>query len=259
METIKNVTQLLIAGDQTPTASLEGNTIEKVADLVDGEVVVTDLKNVVFDAASLPTIVPAFKLIQRSGNVLIHSDIVEQGKVANYNLNKQSAEVQQVDYVGYNGTSGALDTTVSNIFTVRLYVLGWTIMGFMQQKIKEGFYKSASSTSQSAIALGLQASLVKNYSREPEQDLLFERINSGAQTAAPTGLGPLEFVNGSKYVSVDDADDATTNDALVVGDLIAVAVGTTNPVYKITAIDATNDVLLWTMSSKEHLQQLPIR
>ena len=72
METIKNVTQLFFAADQTPTASLEGNTINAVSDLADGDIVVTDLKNLVFDAASLPTIVPAFKLIHRSGNNLIH-------------------------------------------------------------------------------------------------------------------------------------------------------------------------------------------
>ena len=201
METIKNVTQLLVAKDQAVTVSA-ADVINSIADLADGDVLVTDLKNVVLDAASLPATVPAFKLIQRSGSNLIHSDIITQGLVRSYTLGLQVAEAQQVDYVGYNGVSGALDTIASNIYTIRLYCRDLDTAGFMQQKIKEGFYKSnavAASYTQQAVALGLVESLIANYSREADQDIAFERINAGALANA-LATSTVSVVKGSKFI-----------------------------------------------------------
>jgi hypothetical protein len=245
MQTIKNVTQLIVAKDQTQKAGLEATYINALTDLNDGDVVVTDAKNLVFNAASMPTVVPSFKLIQRSGSKLIHSDIVFQGKVVDYNLTKQDGEDQQVDYVGSNGTTGSLDELASNIYTIRLYIQGSTITDFMQQKIKEGFYKSntaAASYTQAAVAAGLVKSLVANYSREPEQDIVFDVINSGTRVALGTGAGTVTFTNGSKAaVFGTDIDDATTNAALAVGDLLAINTTKTTGVYTVTAINSTTD------------------
>lgn len=245
MQTIKNVTQLIVAKDQTQKAGLEATYINALTDLNDGDVVVTDAKNLVFNAASMPTVVPSFKLIQRSGSKLIHSDIVFQGKVVDYNLTKQDGEDQQVDYVGSNGTTGSLDELASNIYTIRLYIQGSTITDFMQQKIKEGFYKSntaAASYTQGAVAAGLVKSLVANYSREPEQDIVFDVINSGTRVALGTGAGTVTFTNGSKAaVFGTDIDDATTNAALAVGDLLAINTTKTTGVYTVTAINSTTD------------------
>lgn len=225
MQTIKNVTQLFVVKKQTPTSALEGDVINDYTNLLDGEAAVVDYKNTVIDAASTSGY-DRFKIIQRSGEKLIHSDFVHSGTVRKYYVTAQAAETQQVDYVGYNGTSGALDTTVSNLFTIRLYVRDVTISGFMQQKVKEGFYKSGASTSQAAIALGLVKSLIKNYSREPEQDLLFERTNAGTHVALGTSVNTVTFTKGSKYFTATDIDDATgAGTALVAGNLLVVPTG----------------------------------
>jgi hypothetical protein len=247
METIKNVSQLMIVEKQTPTVGLEGDIIADYGDLLDGEVAVCNYLNTVLDGASGGASLAfagmnAFKLIARVGNVLIHSDLIQKGTIKNWRVTGQSAEVQQVDYVGSNGTIGSLGAIVSNLHTIRLYVQESTIQGFMQQKIKEGFYKSAASTTQSAIALGLVNSLIANYSREPEQDLLFERVNAGSRTAVPTSADDFVFTKGSKYFSATDIDDATGTAALAVGDLLVIGTATTSPVYKITAIDAATDI-----------------
>ena len=219
METIKNVTQLLVAKNQTMTAGLEGTVISDYTDLLDGEVVITDPKNVVLDATDFTTIpFSAIKFIQRSGNVLVHSDVLEEGDIKTYLVGLQAAETQQLDYVGYNGVSGALDTLASNIYTIRLNILDKTTAGFMQQKIKEGFYKSnasAASYTQQRVALGLVSSLIANYSRETEQDLVFERINGGAaDDAMATATGSV--TKGSKYVVFNE--DLTA--IVVVGSII---------------------------------------
>lgn len=222
METIKNVAQLFVAKNQSPTAGLEADVIDQYTGLLDGEVAITDYKNTVLDGSTTIT-ANRFKVVQRVGNKLIWSDVVEAGKVSSCTITLPSVETQQLDYVGYNGTSGALDTTVSNLFTIRLYIKEQTISGFMQQKVKEGFYKSAASTSQSAIALGLVSSLIKNYSREPEQDIIFDRVNAGTHVALGTSVNTVTFVKGSKYFKATDIDDDTgAGTALAVGNAIVV-------------------------------------
>jgi hypothetical protein len=247
METIKNVSQLMIVEKQTPTVGLEGTVIDAYGDLLDGEVAVCNYLNTVLDGASGGASLAfagmdAFKLIARVGTKLVHSDLIQKGTIKNWRVTSQSAEVQQVDYVGSNGTTGSLGAIVSNLHTIRLYIQESTIQGFMQQKIKEGFYKSAASTTQSAIALGLVNSLIANYSREPEQDLKFERVNAGSRTAVPTSADDFVFTNGSKYFTATDIDDATGTAALAVGDLLVIGTATTSPVYKITAIDTATDI-----------------
>lgn len=239
METIKNVMQLLVAKD-IASSSNEGS-LATTSTVADGEVVACDRKNTILDAASLPSGLDAFKFVANVGGVLIHSDLVEKGKVRKYELGLQSAEVQQVDYVGYNGTSGSITPlTADLVYTVRLYVLGVTKADFMQQMIKEGFYKAGSTTpTQKAVASGLQLSLIKNFSREPEQRILFEMVADGTRTALGTAAGDVTFTNGSKIISATDIDDATTNAALAVGELIGVATGTTVGVYEIASIDTT--------------------
>lgn len=230
METTKNVTQLFVLKKQTPTSALEGNTIASYTDLKDGEIAVVNYKNIVEDGASgggsLTSGLDRIKLIQRSGTKLVHSDWIHKGTVRKYNVNTQSAETQQVDYVGYNGSSGSLGALTSTLHTIRLYVRDSTISGFMQQKIKEGFYKSGSSTTQAAIALGLVTSLVKNYSREPEQDLAFNRVSSATAVALGTSVNTITLTKGSKYFTASDIDDATgAGTALAVGDYLVIPRG----------------------------------
>jgi hypothetical protein len=252
METIKNVSQLFIVEKQAPTADLEGNVISVYTDLKDGEVAVCNHKNIVLDGvsggASLAFAgINAFKLIGRVGTKLIHSDLVYKGTIKTWSVTSQSAEVQQVDYVGSNGTTGSLDEIASNIYTVRLYIQGSTTTDFMQQKVKEGFYKSntaAASYTEEAVATGLYDSLIANFSREPEQEIAFGRVLSGARVVPGTGTVVFTWTKGSTTVSVTDVDDATGQTALVVGEWIGPALAVTTPLYKIVSIDTVANTLV---------------
>jgi len=218
MDTINNVTQLFIGKDPSRGAAVD-ELINAYTQLADGEIVLTNPENVVLNNATTAAEASrGFKIIQRSGTKLIHSDIILPKMVRHYNLTATGKETQQLDYVGYNGVSGALDTIASNIYTIRLNILDKTTAGFMQQKIKEGFYKSnavAASYTQQAVALGLVKSLIANYSRETEQDIVFERINGGAQANA-MGTATGSVVKGSKFVVFsEDMTAITTNGALI--------------------------------------------
>jgi len=250
METIHNVTQLFIVEKITETVGLEGDIIEDYGDLVDGEVAVCNHINTVQDGASGGGSLSfagkdAFKLIGRVGNTLIHSDLVEKGTITSWRGTSQAAETQAIDYVGSNGTTGSLGTTTNNVHTIRLYFQEATISGFMQQKIKEGFYKSLSTTLQETICTGLYDSLQANFSRDPEQDINVGRINSGARLALGTGVGTMTFTKGSKSVvagtAVDDATGAGT--ILTVGEWIGAGTAVTVPLYKIASIDVGTETI----------------
>jgi hypothetical protein len=235
--------QLFVAKDVA--ASTGEGTLATTTTVPNGCVVVTNLRGLILDAANLPAGLDAFKLVANSGGTLIHSDVVSRGNVRKFHITAQAAETQQTDYVGWNGTTGEIETLAANtIYTIRLSVLGVTKADFMQQLIKEGFYKSGSTApSQYDVALGLQKSLVANFSREPERTIAFEKVASGTRTALATGAGTVTFVHGSKYVTFNtDIDDATGNAALAVGELLAPAVGLTAGVYKVTAINTTTNV-----------------
>jgi hypothetical protein len=206
MDTIRNVTQLQIGAKVALTAILDGVRIDDYTQLNDGEIVIVDNLNHKTDGST--TTPHLIKYIQRSGTNLIHSDIIDlRNGIRSYAITSAADETQQLDYVGYNGVSGEIDTLASNIYTIRLNILDKTTAGFMQQKIKEGFYKSnanAASYTQQAIALGLTKSLIANYSRETEQDIVFERVNSGAQANA-LGTSTVSVTNGSKFITTSES------------------------------------------------------
>jgi len=245
MDTIRNVTQLLVGADVSLTALTDLDLITTYSQLADGEIAILDQYDRYLDGTTAAAN-GLIKYVQRSGTKLLHSDIIDLNKgLRVYSINTAAAETQQTDYVGSNGTTGSITGVASNIYTIRLNILDKTTAGFMQQKIKEGFYKSnalAASYTEWAIAEGLVKSLIANYSRETEQDLTFGVINSGARVALGTGAGTVTFTKGSKYAVFGTAiDDATINAALAVGDLLAAAVGLTVHTYRVVAIDVPTE------------------
>ena len=70
--------------------------------------------------------------------------------------------------------------------------------------------------------------------------MIVERLADEAGVALGTGVDDVVFTHGSKYISATDIDDATTNDAFVVGDYIRVGTATTDPALgdagKVTSI-----------------------
>ena len=245
MDTIRNVTQLLIGANVAETTIASGVLVTSGSQFNDGEIFITDVTNHYMDATD---VAPngLMKYGQARGSDILWSDIIDlKNNLNGYAIGLSAAETQQTDYVGSNGTTGGIVGVASNIYTIRLNCFDKTTAGFMQQKIKEGFYKSNANTASYedwAIAEGLVNSLIANYSRETEQDITFGVINSGARVALGTSAGDFTFVKGSKFVTTDGTiEDATINAALAVGDLIAAAVGLTVHTYRVVAIDIPTD------------------
>ena len=144
------------------------------------------------------------------------------------------AETQQVDYIGFNGTSGEIVVTADNFYHVRLSLRQDQTSNHGGLYLKHGVYNSDVTATESEIAAGLHESLVNNLKRDPDQALAPTRLNSAAG-AVITGTGNLSFVNGSKYFSA-----ATDVDAVfVAGDYVRIGTAVGDPVYKIVSLDTT--------------------
>lgn len=150
---------------------------------------------------------------------------------------KYQAPQDQISYVGWNGTAGALDGDDDNT----AYLI--TITPENNDELDRsyplkmyGSYKTGVGATNATTAAGLVKSLIKQYSNElqPVDLIKFSRVNATAGTAA-TGTGTLTFTKGSKTVSA-----ATDIDAVAaVGDYIRLGTGVTDPAYKIVSMDTT--------------------
>ena len=249
METAKNINQLIICTAEDTYAA------GTIADLTAGECNVASPNGVLIDgysnvAAGAKYVIAALGV--SSGILQVSDPIIKGSEVAAY-YTAYAASQGQIDYIGYNGTSGSIEVFNSNVYTIRMFLRDNTTASFKRDEIKEGFYKSDATATEAEVAAGLVKSLIANFSREAEPVVLFERVNSG--TSIATSAGVITFTKGSKYVSWPE--DGNNNDAgkydtdgssVAVGDYIRVGHATTKtyPVYKVAAITgaATTTIVL---------------
>ena len=230
----RNVANILIANSVGATAGMETLNIDEfISSLSTGEPVVLSPSGIVVDATG--TLPSEFKIATKLSNGdLNYSDIIKAKSIKSIHTNRYVAPTNQLDYIGYNGTSGAIEVINNNIYSVKLNLIPTDVAGFMQQKIKEGFYETDSTATQREIAYGLTSSLIKNFSREPDKvkwgtdRFTFNRINSGSVLNA-LGTATLSVTKGSTAIvfSEDMTGLVTAGTILRIGGLGA---GTT-PCY----------------------------
>jgi len=242
MQAQRNVANLIVVNATAATAGMETNNVDGyISSMNTGEPVVISPGGIVVDATgTLPT---EFKIATKlTDGSLNYSDIIRAKSIKSIHANKYTAATNQLDYIGYNGSSGSIDVINDNIYSVKLYLRPTDTAGFMQQKIKEGFYETDSTATQSEIAKGLTESLIKNFSREPDKvkfgtdRFTFERINAGAQKNAMASA-TATVTRGSNTILLSEDESLTC----LVGDVIRLG-GTgagTAPCYVVTAVSAS--------------------
>jgi len=154
------------------------------------------------------------------------------------------APTEQLDYIGSTGSAGSIRVSNNTVYRATVALdqnLPETSEGGI--KIKDLVYESDSDAAQSEIALGLANSGYKNLSREAEEEIVFAAICDDAGDALGTGMNAMVWTKGSKIVTADDVDDATTNPAIAVGGFLRAGTTVTSDVYKIVAIDATANTI----------------
>jgi len=149
-----------------------------------------------------------------------------------------AADTQQVTYFGYNGSSGSLGTIVSgNVYTLHIEIRQTAPVVGTSPLIKTVSAEATAATEYN-IATLLDEHFDKAFAREAYEMIKCERVNSGSETAN-TGTGNLSVTKGSKYVTA-----ATDVDAVVsVGDLVRFGTTEADPVYMVTALDTSNEIM----------------
>lgn len=234
----KNVASILVAKNVNRTGGITDGVRVTTALMADGEIVAVNPAGKAIDKDALSQ---RFRfVVETPAGELKFSDMIDAKQVNKVTCYRYAAPVDQVDYIGYNGTSGSIDVIDNNVYKVNIYLRGTTALDFSRMQVKHGVYKSDSAATQSEIAAGLTNSLITNFSREGSKlaeniDVIrFERINSGA-VANALGTATVSVVNGSKAITFSEDMTAlvTAGTILRIGGLGA---GTT-PCYIVASTD----------------------
>lgn len=198
-----------------------GVKVTKASDITVGALVVLDAENKAVQGTAATGRV---RIAQRIGNQLIYSPFFDMAKITNPIHEDYVAPVEQVSYVGYNGTTGSLDG-VANKLVVMQVILQHTMATLNNSPmIKTVPYKTVGAT-QAELALGLvnSANSVFNKRTTPDSLIKFERTMDEAGAVLGTSVDTLTFTKGSKYFSADDIDDATgAGTVLTLGDYLKI-------------------------------------
>jgi hypothetical protein len=247
----RNKAILLIAKNQNVSGNYEGTNIQTFkASMGDGEMIILNSNGVAVDAGTDSTLTQFFKVATKlSDGDVRFSDTIDAKLVKKVTVQQFVTGANQVDCIGYNGTTGALEAIDNNLYKINIQMRGTSAEDFSRMTIKHGVYKSDSAATQTEVAAGLTNSLITNFSREGSKlydgtDVIkFERINSG--TSLNTSSGTIAVTKGSKYVTILDSGDNkagwynTDGAILVAGDVIrftAAAVGGVGACYVVSEI-----------------------
>lgn len=229
------IKHLLIGSDQTRSAYTQNTT--KLSSLLAGEIAVIDMDGYVLDST---TVLSKDRVIigQSQGSSLppILSPVIKKATVKTFKGGKYVAPTPQVDYVGYNGTSGSIDVLNSNAYKMEI-VFSDNQNWKDKQPSLLGYHKSDSTATQAEVAAGLavtSSDTLNGYTKKPVKiELLASAATVGGGDAAITWT----LTNGSKAAITSAAT------ALVAGDYMrAIVVGsdaTTVPVYKVKSVTGT--------------------
>lgn len=236
---VKNSTNVMIGKSVARTASVQiSDPSASSTYIADGEIVVLDYQGAVLTPGKTISDSPFITLVQRSGSNLIFSARIDGMHMLAYTGKSGSAAVEQVNTLGYDGSTGTIDlTTVSKLLkiTYTFDELMWS-----NQPMRK-VYQSVSTT---------QAKVADDIASQMNADSYNALMASGVASsgfisavvlsndaAAALGAGTVSVTKGSKVIVASSASHGLT-----VGEWIRIGsvATTTDPVYKVTAVSGVN-------------------
>lgn len=189
------------------------------------------------------------------------SDVINKDRIREIKATAWATDTEQLDYIGYNGSSQSIDiTNAGELFMAQINLIEF-LTGTNNMYIKHGVYKSATSDGQAEIALGLAKSVNLNFSREAKNSSGDPKIKAHAicslalasDFAFDNSGFDMTVVKGSTLILSGAATPTyNTGTALAVGDYLRIgtaagAVGTvalTSDVYKVVALPTTTSIVV---------------
>ena len=187
-----------------------------------------------FTEAAITTILTRIAY-RNTKSVLSFSVPFVAAEIKNGGYSAYSARVEQVTYLGYNGTSGSMDAANSTYYGLQI-VLNHTFGMLNNSPLVVTIpYKSDASATQSEVVAGLAIAGTAVFKRQAYKPIKIERINSGA-VANALGIATASVVNDGKQVVFNE--DMTA--LVVVGTILRLGgLGAgTSPTYIVASVDA---------------------
>jgi len=234
-----NVFSVVLSDVTKLTSALPSvGTVVTNANLESGAVVLCDmgmrrLDNTAYNA--LAATAQYFVVQGRGANTsLMRSPAITKGSTT-FTIAKYKAPVQQVTYVGYNGTAGTLPVANNTDFWIKVRKRDNDAANRSQpMSLFAGPVKTDSTGTQEELAFLLAKNGIRNFSQEPANGYLRFEVVANAASVTDATATTLTIAKGSRVGTLNAA--ATT---FAVGDNIRIGTTLTSPVYKITALSTT--------------------
>ena len=238
------------------TAASPGAVVITPSTLAIGAAALVDEGNLAHVAILTYDALPAstrLRVVQNIAGKLVFSAAFTKGAIIkakpleSATVSQYVAPNQQVTRIGYNGTIGALPTTIVNSnFFIRLRKRDNDAANRSQPNSLYAQFQTDATGSQEELALGLVKNGILNMTTQPVGNngyIRFEMLNAGVRSAAHSGVGTLTFTKDSTLVA---ASAATASTNVVAGDYISIAAATTTGVYKVKSKDGSGNLTLET-------------
>ena len=186
------------------------------------------------------TSLSTFKFAQKTSTGITHfSDNFKVKDIIGISFAPYLAPVEQVSYVGYNGTSGAINAIDYNEYILSLIYKHDDMMWSEQINIKPYLVTTESGAKASTVAIQLAKQInADSFSKVTTDAVCSATVTSGNGWASNHDA---TVVNGSTNITVGTSLNYATSTELAVGDYVRIGTiggGTalTNSVYKVTAL-----------------------
>lgn len=216
---------LLIGKSISRTASVQVTDPSTTATyLADGEVLVLDEDGAVMTAGQTLSDTRYIQVVQRSGattNPLIFSARIDGNNVKSFTGKSYVAPQEQIHYVGYNGSSGAIDGDETTVYKLRVQFKHNKDM--WSEQLQQRYYEFTPDSS--TVGKDVAASFATQISDDTDvTEIKVERICNDAGAAEGDTA---TVTNGSTTVTM------TGTTALVAGSYVRFGTAVTDPVYMV--------------------------
>lgn len=164
-----------------------------------------------------------------------HSGIIKKANLVSAKCKAKAyvAEAEQIEVIGYNGSTGSIDVIDDNSYHIRINLRELVTSSHGGLYVKHGFYKSDLNATEQEIAQGLAVSLINDIVKEIDKPFLVQRLSDISLSSLVETYSP---VKGQKWVA------ASTTPAVAVGDVWTCGSG--NGLYVVTAVGPGNAIKL---------------
>lgn len=216
----KDINLLFIGAAATKTTT----TIEAMND---GEIGIFTPAGARVTEATAATVKKFIIVKKVAGGIPLVSGIINKADLKSVTRKVYVAATDQVQNIGYDGSTGSITVTNDNEYHVRISFREGLTSNHGGLYLKHGFYVSDLNATQYEIAANLVSSIQDNFSKEAEKLISVQMLANDAGVAT---TGTVDVVKGTRKAVASVPGD------FEVGGLLRTGTATTAAVYKIVSI-----------------------